>query len=276
MALRMLIVDDEPEICDFLRDIATGIGYEGVTTNHAEDFKRAFAEKPADVILLDLTLPGADGIELLKYMAEMGTRARILIVSGFDEGIRRMAHTIGKAKGLALRLPGAEDRAMRVHHAFRASGRAGRVEPERRSLGRTAMCLGAARAFVDRADAGGGDAQVAREARLGDEQPGRAVFGDVAQVRVAKLGVEPDRHRATPDGAEPRDRVAWRIAEQDQDAIARRHAESRIGLGRTAHAPGERCIAHDLRAEDECRAIAEARQRFGSQQAFYGVHGRPG
>ncbi len=102
MALRMLIVDDEPEICDFLRNIATGIGYDVVTTNHAEDFKRAFAESPADVILLDLTLPGTDGIELLKYMAEMGTRARILIVSGFDEGIRRMAHTIGKAKGLDM------------------------------------------------------------------------------------------------------------------------------------------------------------------------------
>ena len=102
MALRLLIVDDEPEICDFLRDIALGIGYDVVTANRAEDFKRAFAEVAADVILLDLTLPGTDGIELLKYMAEMGTRARILIVSGYDEGIRRMAHAIGKAKGLDM------------------------------------------------------------------------------------------------------------------------------------------------------------------------------
>jgi DNA-binding response OmpR family regulator len=102
MALRMLIIDDEPEICDFLRDIALGIGYDVVTANRAEDFKRAFKEAAADVILLDLTLPGTDGIELLKYMAEMGTRARILIVSGYDEGIRRMAHAIGQAKGLDM------------------------------------------------------------------------------------------------------------------------------------------------------------------------------
>ena len=102
MALRMLIVDDEPEICDFLRDIASGLGYDVVTANDAEGFKRAFAEAPPDVILLDLTLPGTDGIELLKYMAEMGTRARILIVSGYDESIRRMAHTIGEAKGLDM------------------------------------------------------------------------------------------------------------------------------------------------------------------------------
>jgi len=102
MALRMLIIDDEPEICDFLRDIAVGVGYEVVTANRAEDFKRAFAQSGADVILLDLTLPGTDGIELLQYMAELGTRARILIVSGYDESIRRMAHTIGKAKGLDM------------------------------------------------------------------------------------------------------------------------------------------------------------------------------
>ena len=102
MVLRMLIIDDEPEICDFLRGIALDVGYEVVTANRAEEFKAAFVEAHADVILLDLTLPGTDGIELLKYLAEMGTRARILIVSGYDESIRRMAHTIGQAKGLDM------------------------------------------------------------------------------------------------------------------------------------------------------------------------------
>ncbi|HEY7608654.1 MAG TPA: response regulator [Alphaproteobacteria bacterium] len=102
MALRMLIIDDEPEIRDFLRGIAIDVGYDVVTASCAEDFKTAFAAAGADVILLDLTLPGTDGIELLKYMAEMGARARILIVSGFDEDIRRMAFTIGAARGLDM------------------------------------------------------------------------------------------------------------------------------------------------------------------------------
>ena len=102
MALRMLIVDDEPEICDFLRGIALGIGYEVVTAHRAEEFKVAFKAAPADVILLDLTLPGTDGIELLNYMAEMKTKARILIISGYDEGIRRMAFQIGQARGLDM------------------------------------------------------------------------------------------------------------------------------------------------------------------------------
>lgn len=102
MALRMLIIDDEPEICDFVRDVALDVGYDVVTANRAEEFKAAFAGAATDVIVLDLTLPGTDGIELLRYLAEMGTRARILIVSGYDEGIRRMAYTIGAARGLDM------------------------------------------------------------------------------------------------------------------------------------------------------------------------------
>ncbi len=102
MAPRLLIIDDEPAICDFLRSVAIDVGYDVVTANTADDFKAAFGAADADVILLDLTLPGTDGIELLKYMAEMGTRARILIVSGYDESIRRMAYTIGAARGLDM------------------------------------------------------------------------------------------------------------------------------------------------------------------------------
>jgi DNA-binding response OmpR family regulator len=98
----MLIVDDERDVSEFLGQIASGAGYEVVTANCARDFKAAFAARRADVILLDLTLPDTDGIELLKYMAERGTRARILIVSGYDENIRHMAYEIGAAKGLDM------------------------------------------------------------------------------------------------------------------------------------------------------------------------------
>jgi len=102
MAPRLLIVDDEPEACDLLRNVALDVGYDVVATLRAEEFKVAFAGSDADVIVLDLTLPGTDGIELLNYLAEMGTRARILIVSGYDEGIRRMAYAIGAARGLDM------------------------------------------------------------------------------------------------------------------------------------------------------------------------------
>ena len=102
MAPRLLIVDDEPEICDLLGRIGRESGYDVVTANHADEFKSALSAGEADVIVLDLTLPGTDGIELLNYLAEARTRARILIVSGFDESIRGMAYKIGAARGLEM------------------------------------------------------------------------------------------------------------------------------------------------------------------------------
>ncbi len=102
MAPRILIIDDEPEMCDFVRGIAIEAGYEAVTANTSEEFKAHFGAVAVDVVVLDLTLPGTDGIELLNYMSEMGTKARILIVSGYDAGIRRMAYTIGVARGLDM------------------------------------------------------------------------------------------------------------------------------------------------------------------------------
>ena len=102
MALRVLSIDDEPQICDFVREIALDAGCEVVAAKRPEEFKAAFAEAGADVILLDLTIPGTDGIELLQYLAEVGARARILIVSGYDEDIRRLAYTIGVARGLDM------------------------------------------------------------------------------------------------------------------------------------------------------------------------------
>jgi CheY-like chemotaxis protein len=100
---RLLIVDDDREVAEFMGRVGAGAGFDDVAiVNSADAFKESLAEVDPAVIILDLTMPGTDGIELLHHLAQAGTRARILIVSGFDEGIRRMAYDIGAARGLAM------------------------------------------------------------------------------------------------------------------------------------------------------------------------------
>ena len=99
---RLLIVDDDREIAAFMSGIGVSAGYDVTTADSAETFKTALDEIEPTVIILDLTMPGTDGIELLHYLAEARTRSRILIVSGYDEGIRRMARDIGVARGLDM------------------------------------------------------------------------------------------------------------------------------------------------------------------------------
>lgn len=102
MLTRLLMIDDEFAMCDFVRDVARDAGYEVVTSNRVEEFKAALAAANPHVIVLDLTMPGVDGIELLHFLAEMGVRANILIVSGYDETVRRMAFVLGAARGLTM------------------------------------------------------------------------------------------------------------------------------------------------------------------------------
>lgn len=99
---RLLIVDDDREVAALLGGIGVSAGYDVTTADSAEEFKTVFDEIKPAVIILDLTMPGTDGIELLNYLAEARTRSRILIVSGYDEGVRRMARDIGIARGLDI------------------------------------------------------------------------------------------------------------------------------------------------------------------------------
>ncbi len=47
-------------------------------------------------------MPGCDGIELLRYLAEIGCQAQILIASGFDTRVLQSARELGTARGLNM------------------------------------------------------------------------------------------------------------------------------------------------------------------------------
>ena len=84
---------------------------------------------------------------------------------------------------------------------------------------------------------------------------------------TAPIGV--DRHHVqakTPSHLFPQMRELAGAA--DQHAIARCDTKPRVCLGRAPHASCERLVGDDFGAEDERRASAESRQRFGAQQAF--------
>ena len=68
---RVLVVDDDPQTLRFVRDALTQAGYTAlVTGDHAELSPIIRVEAP-DLVLLDLMLPGADGIELMRSVPEL-------------------------------------------------------------------------------------------------------------------------------------------------------------------------------------------------------------
>ena len=96
---RLIVIDDEPDLAGFVADVAEQAGYDTETYHHAELFKQHY-HGDADVIVLDLLLPGIDGIEVIRYLAQIGCPARLILVSGFDEGVLHSAQKLAVEQGL--------------------------------------------------------------------------------------------------------------------------------------------------------------------------------
>jgi DNA-binding response OmpR family regulator len=99
---RLLLIDDEPEIGSFIRTVAEDCGYQVAATSAAQAFKSAYASFRPTVIALDLAIPGTDGIELLKFLAEQDCPARILLLSGLGRGVLETAERLDEARGLDM------------------------------------------------------------------------------------------------------------------------------------------------------------------------------
>ena len=99
---RFLIVDDEPAIARLIEKVAEGCGYAVVSTTSPEAFMDEVAAQEPDAIALDLSMPGVDGVELLRFLAAAKSRAKILIISGFDSRVLETTSDLGKALGLNI------------------------------------------------------------------------------------------------------------------------------------------------------------------------------
>ncbi len=99
---RLLLIDDEPALADYLADAARECGFEPVLTSEDELFRERFLEERPDIVALDLQMPGMDGVELLRFLADQKYRGPVLIVSGFDRRVLDSAFRLGEALGLTM------------------------------------------------------------------------------------------------------------------------------------------------------------------------------
>lgn len=99
---RLLLVDDEPALADFIASAARECGFEAVLTSDDAAFREQFTLDRPDVVALDLGMPGMDGVELLRFLADEGFRSPVLIVSGFDRRVLESAFRLGEALGLTM------------------------------------------------------------------------------------------------------------------------------------------------------------------------------
>lgn len=99
---RLLLIDDEPALAEFLANAATACGFEPVVTARDEQFQTSFVGSRPEMVAIDLGMPGMDGVELIRFLADQDYRGPVLIVSGFDRRVLESAFRLGEALGLNM------------------------------------------------------------------------------------------------------------------------------------------------------------------------------
>ena len=130
---RILVVDDDPQALRYVRDALSAAGYAPVVTGDPGEVAHLLKTKKPQLVLLDLILPGTDGIELMQRVPEMADLP-VIFISGYgrDETIARALET-GAADYIVKPFSPTE-LAARVRAALRR-----RAEPEPFLLGDLAI-----------------------------------------------------------------------------------------------------------------------------------------
>jgi len=86
---RVLVVDDEAEIRDMLTEYLGSHGYEVMRADSGKAMRELLAKQVPDVVLLDVNLPGEDGLTLARYVRERFDLP-IIMVTASDEVVDRV------------------------------------------------------------------------------------------------------------------------------------------------------------------------------------------
>lgn len=78
----ILLVDDEKVFTDNMSKLLTSRGYRVTAVNDGESAVRALQEESYDVVVLDLKMPGMDGIATLNEIQKLGLSTETLILTG--------------------------------------------------------------------------------------------------------------------------------------------------------------------------------------------------
>jgi len=84
----VLVVDDEPGMRETLTDILEGAGYAVVVASDGDSAMAAFRAQPVDVVVMDVRMPGRDGVSVLQEMNGPPPNVIMMTAYAMEERLR--------------------------------------------------------------------------------------------------------------------------------------------------------------------------------------------
>src|SRR5712691_7830701 len=101
-ANRVLIIDDDAAVRRTLTKLAEACGFEALATDDATAFNDHLGSWRPTLVILDLQMPGRDGIQILSDLGAAKCDAQVVVASGADLRILESAIRVGRERGLKM------------------------------------------------------------------------------------------------------------------------------------------------------------------------------
>lgn len=82
---RVLVVDDEADAVELLQEFLVAKGYEVLTATDGEEALRKVREERPHLILLDVRMPGMNGLEILRRVRQIDQEVGVIMVTAVNE-----------------------------------------------------------------------------------------------------------------------------------------------------------------------------------------------
>jgi len=99
---RLLVVDDEPSVCAVIERVAEPLGFVVKSLHHSDQFLQTLRDFQPSLLILDLRMPGFDGVQLLQYLKEGKSEAQVVVMSGMEQRVLNTAEKLGNSLGLRM------------------------------------------------------------------------------------------------------------------------------------------------------------------------------
>ena len=99
---KLLVIDDDEGVSDLIESISKDMNFAVNCVYDYESIGCTYRSFQPDIIFLDLMLPGYDGVEVLHFLAEVGCKAKIILISGVDKTTLASAGEVGRLNHLNI------------------------------------------------------------------------------------------------------------------------------------------------------------------------------
>ncbi len=100
--LKLIVVDDEPEMAALIGEVASGEGFSVRLARSGEQFQELWGQEKPSAAVMDIVMPDMDGSELLDWLVRQDCGVPVMLISGYGGRYLEIVRRLGSDRGARI------------------------------------------------------------------------------------------------------------------------------------------------------------------------------